>query len=58
MNIDKAIELLQDLRRGTDYLELPDTVNALSLGINALKRQKVTRKLAIQLAETTLEGED
>ena len=38
MTIDKAIEILTQYTKGTDMLYLPDFLDALKLGIEALER--------------------
>lgn len=57
MNIDKAIEILEDMRNININYYSPDRKGALELGIEALKRYKVIRANFGKLRQDQLPGE-
>lgn len=57
MNLDKAIEILANLRDGCDQAELADHIDAIQLGIEALKRIQECRLADHTIAEDYLPGE-
>ncbi len=57
MTIDKAIEILTQYTKGTDMLYLPDFLDALKLGIEALKRVQLQRGIWGMKQDALLPGE-
>lgn len=57
MKLAKAIEILQDLERGHYNNEPADQTNALKLGVEALKREKINRNNSDYVFVGLLPGE-
>ncbi len=57
MNIPKAIEILSESVELTDFAPDPDFIDALQLGIEALKRVKKHRPLYAGIYPHLLPGE-
>lgn len=57
MKLDKAIEILADLREIVFIYKSPDRKDAVKLGIEALKLIQRERVLSINPIETHLPGE-